>query len=75
MSSDVASSPIVSAPREFLTPAEAAAQLALTARALESYRTRGGGPAFHKLGRNVRYRLSDLIAWAEAGKRLSTRER
>ncbi len=61
------------ADREFLTPAEAAAKLALTKRTLENFRTRGLGPAFRKLGRLVRYHRDDLAAWAEASKRQSTR--
>ncbi len=63
------------APCDFLTPAEAAAHLTLTERCLESLRTRGGGPAFHKLGRSVRYARDDIAAWARAGKRRSTRDR
>lgn len=30
---------------------------------LAKFRVTGGGPAFHKIGRRVRYRLSDLDAW------------
>jgi hypothetical protein len=28
--------------------------------------TRGGGPPYHKFGRTVLYRWSDVLAWAEA---------
>jgi CRP-like cAMP-binding protein len=36
-----------------------------TTSTLESLRTRGGGPAFRKLGRAVRYTEADLVAWLE----------
>ncbi len=34
----------------------------------------GVGPRYVKLGANVRYDLSDLVAWIEANKRNSTSE-
>jgi hypothetical protein len=49
-----------------LFPAEAAHLLALSARTLEGLRLRGGGPAFVRLRRAVRYRRADLSAWVEA---------
>lgn len=61
-------------PREYLTPAEAAANLALSKRTLENFRTRGGGPVFRRFGGAVRYHRDDLAAWANAGKRRSTSE-
>lgn len=33
---------------------------------LESLRSRGGGCRYSKIGRSVRYRVSDLIAWMES---------
>lgn len=74
MSLDIAPGQGADAPGDFLTPAEAAAHLALTQRCLEGLRTRGGGPAFHKLGRAVRYHRDDLTAWASAGRRHATRQ-
>jgi|NGEPerStandDraft_6_1074524.scaffolds.fasta_scaffold89627_2 hypothetical protein len=44
----------------------AAAHLACSASFLEKCRVTGGGPAFVKLGRAVRYRLEDLDAFARA---------
>jgi hypothetical protein len=53
------------------TTPEAAAFLAernspvKTTSTLEAMRTRGGGPAFRRLGRAVRYAECDLLAWLE----------
>ena len=43
--------------------AEAAAHVGLSPSTLEKRRLNGNGPVFLKLGRSVRYRLSDLDAW------------
>jgi len=52
---------------ELLTDDDAAALLRLSPSTLEGWRRRGEGPRFLKLGhRSVRYRLRDLVAWAEA---------
>jgi len=46
---------------------EAAQYLGYTARALQNWRVRGGGPRFVKVSaRSIRYRRRDLIEWAEA---------
>ena len=57
--------------RIYLTTAEAALYLGLPARTLQRYRIAGEGPAFHRFGGRVRYRRSDLDAWAaeEGGRR------
>ncbi len=44
----------------------AAEYLACSASFLEKCRVTGGGPAFVKLGRAVRYRIEDLDAFARA---------
>ena len=49
----------------FLTTVEAASFLNLSNRTLEDWRLRGGGPAFRKLGRAVRYAVADLNAFAD----------
>ena len=49
-----------------LNTKEAAAFLKLHPVYLASLRPRGTGPSFHKLGRAVRYRQSDLDAWVNA---------
>ena len=48
-----------------LTPNDAARLLALSRSWLAKLRMTGDGPAYLKLGRQVRYRLSDLQAWTE----------
>ena len=48
-----------------LTPNDAARLLALSRSWLAKLRMTGDGPAYVKLGRQVRYRLSDLQAWTE----------
>ena len=51
---------------EFMDTRHAAAVLGLSHRTLEGYRVSGGGPDFHRFGNRVRYRRSDLDAWAAA---------
>jgi excisionase family DNA binding protein len=46
--------------RPWLTPAQAAAYLGYSTRALESWRAKGKGPAFRGRGKNVRYNIEDL---------------
>ena len=45
---------------QFLTRKQAAEFLCLQKCTLEAWAIRGGGPAFVKFGRAVRYRISDL---------------
>ena len=47
----------------FLTAIEAGEVLELSERTLDRYRQIGKGPAYYKFGNQVRYRLTDLIAW------------
>ena len=49
----------------------AARYLGLSHRTLDGYRVSGNGPAFHRFGNRVRYRRSDLDAWA-ANRRATT---
>ncbi len=51
---------------DFMTTAQAADFLGLKKNTLEIWRFRGTGPKFVKLGRSVRYRLSDLEAFIDA---------
>lgn len=44
----------------------AADLLGLSIRTLQSWRLRRAGPPFVQVGRAVRYRRRDLIAWIEA---------
>lgn len=57
---------------EFLKRQEAANHLNLKISTLEAWAVRGGGPPMVKFGRAVRYRLSDLEAWANSQTRTST---
>jgi excisionase family DNA binding protein len=59
-------------PKRFLTTKEAAGHLGLQPVTLECWRSRGGGPAFVKMGRAVRYRSEDLDAWVESRIRSNT---
>lgn len=47
-------------PEDVLTEKETAALLRISVKALQGWRSRGGGPKFLKLGRCVRYRRGDL---------------
>ncbi len=49
-----------------LNTVQAAAKLGLSPATLEKYRTIGGGPTFHKLGRAVRYTAANLETWSRA---------
>lgn len=51
---------------------QAAQYLGLQPTTLSTWRTRGGGPRFLKLGSSVRYRLSDLDAFTSERTRTST---
>ena len=49
-----------------LKQGEAADLLALSERTLERFRVSGTGPKFVRLGRTIRYRLTDIEAFIEA---------
>lgn len=49
-----------------LNNAEAAALLSIKPNTLEIWRLQGRSPRFLKIGRSVRYRMSDLEAWLNA---------
>ena len=57
-----------------LSETEVALCLGCSIRTLQSWRLRGGGPGYSKVGRLVRYRTSDLAAFVEAGARRHTSE-
>ncbi len=48
----------------FLTTAQAAHYLGLSARTLERMRRRGKGPRFRRHGGEVFYHIADLDAWS-----------
>lgn len=50
----------------FLTTAQAAFYLGLTARKLERMRAAGTGPVFRRHSRYVRYHIDELDAWSRS---------
>ncbi len=57
---------------ELLMKRDVSDRLHLSMRTRRNWRVRGEGPKFLKIGRLVRYRLSDVLAWEEASLRCST---
>ena len=60
---------------ENLSPIGAAKLIGVAETTLASWRTRppkGGGPVFCKIGRLIRYRLTDLESFVESRRRTST---
>jgi excisionase family DNA binding protein len=55
-----------------LTVKEAADYLRLGVSTLNTYRVKGGGPPYIKMGATVRYDSEDLDVWIEQKKRQST---
>ncbi|HEV2153009.1 helix-turn-helix domain-containing protein [Bradyrhizobium sp.] len=53
-------------PDALLTEDIAAEILSISIRTLQSWRPRQAGPPFVQVGRAVRYRRRDLIAWIDA---------
>ena len=62
---------LVALPR-LLTQKDLAAYLGKSLAWCERARWDGKGPQFVKLGRNVRYRAEDVLAWIDANARVST---
>lgn len=58
--------------RNLLDTDQAAALLGIKKNTLEIWRVQGRSPRFLKIGRNVRYRMSDVEAFLEASLREST---
>jgi predicted DNA-binding transcriptional regulator AlpA len=50
-----------------LNEAQTELLLGVSARTLQAWRLRGGGPKFVKAGRAVRYRRRDLLDWIDKG--------
>lgn len=59
-------------PDEILTEAEAAKLRRQSIRTLQAERLRGTGCTYVKLGRSVRYRRGDVLAYIEANLRKAT---
>lgn len=60
---------------ELETQAEMAQWLGKSEAWLERGRWDGSGPPYVKVGRSVRYRRADVLAWLDARKRTWTGER
>ncbi|MFN0263968.1 helix-turn-helix transcriptional regulator [Tepidamorphus sp. 3E244] len=56
----------------YLKEGQVAELLGLPVRTLQSWRLRGGGPEFYKIGRSVRYKRADLEEWLASRKASST---
>jgi len=54
------------------TVAETAEYLGLAQSTLNKWRCIGGGPKYLKMGKAVRYRLSDIQEWLEENQRAHT---
>ena len=52
-------------PDLYIDEKKAAEILGISARTLQGYRLKGGGPEFGKFGKTVRYKIRNLVAWAE----------
>jgi hypothetical protein len=61
-------------PQELLRTSGAAVITGLSVSTLNKLRCSGGGPAFLKLGRAVRYKLVDLKDWLDSRRVRSTSE-
>lgn len=57
---------------QLLTPAEAALRTGISKKTLANYRSRGGGPAYFKVGPFIRYDEGDLNAWMRSRRYTST---
>lgn len=51
------------AAEKHLTPEELADRLGIPKETVYRWNSRGGGPRRMKIGRHVRYKLTDVIAW------------
>lgn len=63
-------------PEHYITDDQAADFLSVSRSYLKKLRVYGGGPRFSRLGgsKAIRYRVSDLIAWAHSTSATSTSE-
>ena len=68
--------PVAPPPRDPLLDEHAAAEvLGVKAATLRKWRCYGDGPEYCKIGRRVRYKLSSIDRFIDAGRRTSTSER
>ncbi len=60
---------------QYLDGKRAGDLLGIAAHTLAKLRLSGGGPAYSKLGVSVRYRVGDLLDWAQSKRVASTSEK
>ena len=60
---------------DLLTPAECARELRLAEKTLRNLRSNGGGPAFLRVGRLIRYRRADVASYLASRAWWTTDER
>ena len=60
-------------PDALIAEVQAADFLRISIRTLQAWRCRGAGPAFVRVGRAIRYRRRDLLAWIEVNTVTSVR--
>ena len=56
----------------YMDSTQAAEFLGLSPGTLARYRVDGVGPVYYRIGNRIRYKLSDLVEWREARRRIST---
>ncbi|UFW72665.1 MULTISPECIES: helix-turn-helix domain-containing protein [unclassified Bradyrhizobium] len=60
-------------PDALIAEVQAADFLKISIRTLQAWRCRGAGPAYVRVGRAIRYRRRDLLAWIEVNTVTSAR--
>lgn len=55
-------------PKEYLSVEEASDFVGVSKVLLDEWRSKGAGPAYHKIGRRVLYSVNDLRAFASASR-------
>ena len=50
---------------EFLNQKELAKKWSISTKTLESWRSKGSGPKYYKLGNNIRYKVEDIVSFEE----------
>jgi len=55
---------------EYIDRKTASARFSVPVSTLATMATRGGGPPFIKRGASVLYKVSDFVAWLEAGRKI-----
>ena len=59
--------------RTMIAPPELAEFLGVPPHTLDQWRSQGYGPAWHRVGRHIRYAWRDIEAWLSQQRRTTTR--